>query len=911
VAVGNCDAYAGIGDPYLPFREIMAMLTGDVDAPFAAGTITFEHARGLWGGLLATCQALLDYGQNLIDVLVPRQALFHRVQTAVPQGIYELAHLRRLAELPQPTTELTQEHIFQQVVNVLQNLSSRHPVLLLLDDLQWADETSLSLLVHLGRRLAGHRVLIVGAYRPEEVALGRGGTRHPLEKVLTEFKRSFGQDWIDLSQTSKGEAQHFVDSFLDIEPNQFSQEFRQTLCGHTEGHPLFTVELLRHMQERGDLVKNKQGYWLAGPQLNWQDLPVRVEAVIEERIGRIQEELRQVLTVASINGEEFMAQVVAQVQDTDERHLLRKLSQVLAKQHRLVKERDEISVGDQILSRYRFVHVLFQRYLYNELSPGERRLLHGDTGVILEMLYSDQVGEIAVQLAWHFQEGNIPEKARQYLQLAGEQAARQYANDEAVIYLSRALEMWPESAYNERYKLLMVREKVYDLQGARESQDEDLTSLQSLAGTRDDDQKRAAVVLRRANFAEATSDYPAAIKAAREAIELAEVVESTTVEIRGYLRWGWTLSMQGQFEEAKPLVERALLLAKGTPQESRALANLGIFLAQQDDLNRAKSYFEQALLISRQSGNQQIEGSMLNNLGIVAGMQGDYTQAKTYFERALLLKRKIGDRRGEAMVLDNFGDAFKFLGDYTQAKLYLEQALFITREINNRKEGGNILYNLGNISHCQGDCIKARAYYEQALHLRREIGDCEGQAEVLAYLSLLFHHLGEDKTALEYSQQAMQIAQDVGSQHVLGYALTHQGHGLAGLGQLAEASEAYHKALTIRRKAGADNRATEPLAGLAQVSLIQGNLQQAKDQVEEILNHLETGTLDGTEEPFRIYLTCYRVLQADQDPRAETILAISYQQLQERAAKITDDETRVSFLKNVAAHREIVTEFEK
>ena len=101
------------------------------------------------------------------------------------------------------------------------------------------------------------------------------------------------------------------------------------------------------------------------------------------------------------------------------------------------------------------------------------------------------------------------------------------------------------------------------------------------------------------------------------------------------------------------------------------------------------------------------------------------------------------------------------------------------------------------------------------------------------------------------------------------------------------------------------------MAGLAQVSLIQGDLQQAKDQVEEILNHLETSTLDGTEEPFRIYLICYRVLLADQDPRAETILATSYQKLQERAAKITDDEMRVSFLKNVAAHREIVTEFEK
>jgi hypothetical protein len=93
------------------------------------------------------------------------------------------------------------------------------------------------------------------------------------------------------------------------------------------------------------------------------------------------------------------------------------------------------------------------------------------------------------------------------------------------------------------------------------------------------------------------------------------------------------------------------------------------------------------------------------------------------------------------------------------------------------------------------------------------------------------------------------------------------------------------------------------------VSLAQGNLAQAQAQVEEILSHLETRTLDGTEEPFRVYLTCYRVLRANQAPHAKDILNTAHRLLQKRAAKISDAEMRRSFLENVAAHREIVREF--
>jgi hypothetical protein len=105
---------------------------------------------------------------------------------------------------------LEQSAIFHQFTNVLRTLAEAHPLLLMLDDVQWADSASIGLLFHLGRRLEGSRILIACAYRPEEVALERAGEPHPLEKVLAEFKRSFGDVWVDLRRADEMEGRSFV-----------------------------------------------------------------------------------------------------------------------------------------------------------------------------------------------------------------------------------------------------------------------------------------------------------------------------------------------------------------------------------------------------------------------------------------------------------------------------------------------------------------------------------------------------------------------------------------------------------------------------------------------------------------------------------------------------------------------------
>ena len=121
----------------------------------------------------------------------------------------------------------------------------------------------------------------------------------------------------------------------------------------------------------------------------------------------------------------------------------------------------------------------------------------------------------------------------------------------------------------------------------------------------------------------------------------------------------------------------------------------------------------------------------------------------------------------------------------------------------------------------------------------------------------------------------------------------------------------YQQALALRLELGQHNLAMESLAGLARVSLVQNDLARAQAHVEQILSHLETSTLDGTDEPFRAYHICYRVLRAGRDSRAQGFLNIAYGLLQEQAGKINDEEVRRAFLENVAAHREILSEYAK
>ncbi|MFC2046168.1 tetratricopeptide repeat protein, partial [Chloroflexota bacterium] len=222
------------------------------------------------------------------------------------------------------------------------------------------------------------------------------------------------------------------------------------------------------------------------------------------------------------------------------------------------------------------------------------------------------------------------------------------------------------------------------------------------------------------------------------------------------------------------------------------------------------------------------------------------------------------------------------------------------------------LGNLGNLLLYLGAYDEAKDHYERALRVQREIGARNDEALSVGNLGLVYHYLGDDETARRYSYQALQMAQETGERRTEGAMWMKLGHALAGLGLLDEAAKAYWESVTLRRETGWPILALEPLAGLARVALAQGDEAQAQALVEEILEHLESGgALDGIISPFQVFLTCYCVLEAGGDSRALEILATAHDQLQERAAKITDEKLRRSYLENVVAHRELLQAFER
>jgi DNA-binding SARP family transcriptional activator/predicted ATPase len=462
VARGECNAVTGPGDPYLPFRDVLSCLVSDLESCWSRGFLTTTEARRAWESLPVSANSLIELGPDLVGGLVSLSWLASVAPTHSSIDDRLRGKIERHAEAQafgQSSSDQQQSGLFDECAEVFSGIAAEQPLTIVLDDLQWADLGSLDLLFHLCRRIEGLPIFVLCAYRPDEVAIGRDAAPHPLAKVIGELKSDFGEIEIDLSTVPEYEDRSFVDALVDSEPNELDAAFRIALFEQTAGHPLFTIELLRELEGRGDLVKDSKDRWKQTATLDWGRLPAKVEGVIEERVGRLEPRLLEVLSVASVEGDTFTAEVVAPVVGVDERVLVRALSQELDKRHRLTLAKGTDRLNGQRLSLYSFRHRLFQRHIYNRLDAAEKTYLHEAIGKTLERLYGERSGEVAVQLARHFAESGDSVRAIRYIQQAGERARRVSANTEAVAHLKRGLLLLgdlPKGHIRDEYELALM-----------------------------------------------------------------------------------------------------------------------------------------------------------------------------------------------------------------------------------------------------------------------------------------------------------------------------------------------------------------------------------------------------------------------------------------------------------------------
>ncbi|MEJ2352081.1 MAG: adenylate/guanylate cyclase domain-containing protein [Anaerolineales bacterium] len=713
------------------------------------------------------------------------------------------------------------------LINFIRALAIDTPVAIFLDDIHWADGSSLDIVERMNEELSAQPVLFVALTRPS----------------LFERRPSWGagtlQQRLERGPLSRRESERLLEQVL-----QKVQEIPDQLCDliikNAEGNPFYLEELVKMLVEDGVIVQSEPAWRVQPGRLLELHVPPTLTGVIQARLDRLPVHERTVSQQASVVGKVFWDAVVAYINseiqpggvpvEPGSADILEYLN---ALQEREMIFRHKASAFSEAVE-FSFKHAILQEVAYESVLKRTRRVYHAMVADWLISHSGDRVGEFTGLIAGHLEKAGKNKEALGYLCPAAEMAASNYAIDEAADFYARALALAPEDDAERRYTLLMGQERVFRMQGNRDGQREILESLTTIVDTLADERKRAALLIRKAWFAFWTSEFPEGLAAAQQAVTLSETIGDQSLSRQAYYVWAWMLHQKGD-------TDLALVQART------------------------------ALSMARQADDRPAEGNTLNILGLVHVAQGDFFAARGYLVEFLSIARQLGDLEREITALNNLGVALTRLGDYPAGRDNFQQILSIAQETGGRSAESTALVNLGWVTAAQGEWDLAREYSESGVAKKREFGHVEAIAEGLVWL----------------------------------------GHAWLGLGQPEKAVAAYREALAIRQKLDQPHLAMGAKAGLARAAVAQGDLAVASEHANEIISYLaDGGSLQGTWEPLRIYLTCYQVLRLAGDPQAEQILETAFNLLQEQASRISDQTYRNLFLENVPWHREIMSAWE-
>ena len=720
------------------------------------------------------------------------------------------------------------------------------PLVLVLEDAHYIDEDTLQFLPRLKRALqtgkAPYPVALVIASRVQ-------GNPFAADEGLADVTITLGR----LSEEA-------VARQLDVLLGGPSAAGLTTLVlDRSEGNPFFIEQIVRYLQEES-LLETRGDGWALSNRVRDLFLPGDIRAMLVARLDQLEMSVKEIVQTAAILGRVFSMPVLAEMSGNTS---MVKESVQEAEQHAVWKFAGE--------NKYIFSHGLLRDAAYTMQMRAHRQELHRLAVNALENNYGADVQFHYAELAYHAELGELKPKALQFYTLAGKASAEAYQNNQAIDYFTRAYSFAAFDDYDTQYHLLHERVSLYGRIGNRSLQAKDLELLEKLAVQLRDDRRLAIAWKLYAHYYFTIGDYPNTLQTSERVIEMSMRLEDPEIALGIYLVQSQAFFRLGRVKEAIARQSEGLDLArtlKNRVEEGRSLTALGLILLESHQPARAVERMEQAVDIAREVGDRVLESRALGNLANAAAyVLRDYIAAREYYKQAERLAVELGDRFGEGVEKANIGWVNMLLGDYETARAELEGALSIAREVDHSYQEIYTLLNLSAVNEAQGNVEASEQYAAQAMTLSLEKGDRSGEAWSYYYL----------------------------------------GNAFLGGGKLEEARSAFARALEMRAEQNQPSLAKEPLAGLIRVALADHDPGLAIQYANEVLEYLSNGgTLDGAEEPLRIYLACFNALKTKHDPRCDDILAVARDLLNAQASRISVVSSRRRFIDNVPWRREIM-----
>jgi tetratricopeptide (TPR) repeat protein len=335
----------------------------------------------------------------------------------------------------------TRERMVRELCEALETLSADYPLILLLEDLQWVDDSTLDLISALARRRAPAKLMLLGTYRPVDLILSRSplrGLKHDL--LIHRLCHEVG-----LERLNQSEVKQYLDT--EFPATNLPEALAGLVHRHSDGNPLFMMAVVEQLREKG-LITRSQGKWVLteGPDTADPGVPETLRQMLEVQLEQLDANAQRVLRSASVVGLRFSAWAVAAVQDGDPDQAEETCENLASGQH-LLKRGGMLELSDGSASAlYEFKHTLYREVLYKQIPSAQRRQLHLRLAGKMEALSTPPDPALAAELALHFEEGRDYARAVRYLMVTAETAARRHAHADAFGLLSRALELLPQVA---------------------------------------------------------------------------------------------------------------------------------------------------------------------------------------------------------------------------------------------------------------------------------------------------------------------------------------------------------------------------------------------------------------------------------------------------------------------------------
>jgi DNA-binding winged helix-turn-helix (wHTH) protein/predicted ATPase len=672
----------------------------------------------------------------------------------------------------------TRERMLREMGDALDQITSDQPLVLILEDLHWSDRSTLDLISYLATQRAPAQLMLIGTYRSAELI----ASGHPLRAVKQELlaKQQCAElalDYLSEESTAKYLSVRFAH-------NRFPNELARSIHQRTEGNPLFMVNAVDYLVNE-ELLVNAKGYWELAVGIEKVELgvPDSIKQMIEKQVENLDPEAQQTLEVASLAGAEFSTLALVDGLGGDLATVETRCEQLARQRHFIQHCGVQVLPNGEAVGRYGFIHALYQNVLYDRVSPSKRIQLHRRIAERGEQVYGERAGEIAGELAMHFERGRDYKRAAKYLQRGADNAIRRHAYREAVGLARRGLEvleMLPDSSERAGQELclqLTLGVPLTATEGYGSANVGDAyRRARELCQQTGDTPDVSEVLWGLWVFCIVRSELGAAREIAEEFLQLAERFPYPGLTMRGHEAMEVTLVQMGQFALALEHFEKGLALYD--PEQHREDAFLYSqnpevamrshaawalwFLGQPD---RALEQINEALKLARELVGPHGLAHVYYFGAMIHILRREHKRAQELAEAALAVSRQHGLVMYEAFAMIVRGWTLAEQGLRQEGIEQIRQGLAIHQGTGAKLGRPQFFALLGDALVKAGQTDEALRVFEEALELAHERGEERNVAELYRLKGeLLLLRVGEDSSA-ELTEaeacfnQSVQIAQ--------------------------------------------------------------------------------------------------------------------------------------------------------